>query len=145
MKLKNKELFYKNFYSILNNEQKKAVSHIEGPVLVNAGPGTGKTQILGTRIAYILLHTDVNPSNILCLTFTDAACKEMKNRLLKIIGTDAYKIHIFTFHSFCNYIIQENPSKFGYSSLMPVSELEAIEIMEEMLNDLPSEHIFKKI
>ncbi|MFQ3575087.1 MAG: ATP-dependent DNA helicase, partial [Cytophagales bacterium] len=139
-----KEVFEKEIFSKLNSQQKEAVMQIDGPVLVNAGPGTGKTQILSSRIAYILLNTDTAPSSILCLTFTDAGCKAMRQRLLQMIGTDAHKIHIFTFHGFCNFVIQENAYRFGKSAYMPLSELEAIEVMEEMLDDLPVDHVFKR-
>src|SRR5665647_3525055 len=94
-------------YERLNPQQKKAVDTIEGPVIVNAGPGTGKTQILAIRIGKILQQTDVNPNNILCLTYTDNGAVEMRNRLLEIIGTAAYGIRIHTFHSFCNEVIQD--------------------------------------
>ena len=88
-------------YNSLNEQQRKAVDTIEGPVIVNAGPGTGKTQILAVRIGNILLQSDTPPSNILCLTYTDNGAVEMRNRLLQIIGTPAYGIKIHTFHSFC--------------------------------------------
>ena len=78
--------FFLKAYQKLNPLQKKAVDHIgQGPLLVLAGPGTGKTQILSLRIANILLKTDARPDNILALTFTDNAAKNMRERLLKII------------------------------------------------------------
>src|SRR6476646_12093920 len=97
-------------YNRLNPQQKKAVDTIEGPVMVIAGPGTGKTQILSARIGKILLDTDTQPQNILCLTYTDAGVVAMRKRLLGFIGPDAYKVNIYTFHTFCNDIIQENLS-----------------------------------
>ena len=99
---------FNTIYNHLNEQQKNAVDNIEGPVIVNAGPGTGKTQILATRIAKILLDTDTNPNNILCLTYTDNGAVEMRNRLLKMVGTAAYNVQIHTFHSFCNEVIQDN-------------------------------------
>src|SRR5512137_1306372 len=101
----------------LNEEQKKAVNHIEGPVMVIAGPGTGKTQILASRIGKILLDTDTLPENILCLTYTDAGVVAMRKRLLQFIGPDAYKVSIHTFHAFCNEVIQENTGSFEKTSL----------------------------
>ena len=86
---------------------RKAVDHIEGPVMVLAGPGTGKTHILAARIGRILLDTDTQARNILCLTFTDAGVHAMRNRLQEFIGPEAHRVHIYTFHSFCNSIIQE--------------------------------------
>ena len=102
--LKAFELIYKD----LNTQQKVAVDTIEGPVMVIAGPGTGKTQILGARIGKILLETDTAPENILCLTYTDAGAIAMRKRLVGFIGASAYKVNISTFHSFCNDIIQDN-------------------------------------
>src|SRR5579872_4437193 len=85
----------------LNPAQREAVSAIEGPVLVIAGPGTGKTQILAGRIGKILQDTDTPPHSILCLTYTDTGRVEMRNRLFRLIGPAAYRVNIHTFHSFC--------------------------------------------
>ena len=84
----------------LNANQKKAVEYLEGPLLVLAGPGTGKTQLLSHKVAYILKNTDTNPENILCLTFTDTGAKNMRERLKTIIGKDALKVNIGTYHAF---------------------------------------------
>ena len=81
-------------YSRLNDRQRQAVDRIEGPVMVIAGPGTGKTQILAARIGKILLDTDASPSNILCLTYTDAGAMAMRRRLVGFIGSDAYKVNM---------------------------------------------------
>src|SRR5678810_1489376 len=100
-----RELLQKRFnqeFEKLNPQQRKAVDTIEGPVMVIAGPGTGKTQILAARIGKILLDTDASPSNILCLTYTDAGAMAMRRRLVGFIGSDAYKVNIYTFHAFCN-------------------------------------------
>ena len=126
-----KETFSK-YYNALNPEQKRAVDTIEGPVMVIAGPGTGKTQILGARIGKILLETDTDPQNILCLTYTDAGAIAMRRRLISFIGPDAYKVNIHTFHAFCNEIIQDNLSLFEKNSLDPISELEQIQLLREL-------------
>ena len=110
--LEEKKSYEKNFktlYSKLNNAQKQAVDALDGPVMVLAGPGTGKTQILAMRIARILADPDlqVSPSNILCLTYTESGTVAMRNRLISIIGPIAYQVRIHTFHSFCNEIIKE--------------------------------------
>src|ERR1700733_123785 len=115
-------------YEELNPQQRIAVDTIEGPVMVIAGPGTGKTQILASRIGKILLETDALPGNILCLTYTDAGVVAMRKRLLQFIGPDAYKVNIYTFHAFCNDIIQENLSLFEKTTLDPISELEKVEL-----------------
>src|SRR5450432_2479702 len=106
-----KKKFNEEYYK-LNPEQRKAVDTIEGPVMVIAGPGTGKTQILSARIGKILLDTDTQPQNILCLTYTDAGVIAMRKRILEFIGADAYKINIYTFHAFCNDVIQDNLNLF---------------------------------
>src|SRR5579863_4723239 len=121
---------YQEIYNKLNEKQRLAVDTIEGPVMVIAGPGTGKTQILSARIGKILIETDVLPENILCLTYTDAGAVAMRRRLLGFIGPDAYKVNIFTFHAFCNEIIQENLPLFEKTSLDAISELERIELFK---------------
>lgn len=135
---------FQNLLSKLNAQQREAVEQIEGPVMVVAGPGTGKTQILAARIANILVKTDTNPGQILCLTYTDAGVVAMRERLLQFIGPAAYRVNIHTFHSLCNDIIQFNSSYFGYKNLQAAGELEVQEILREMLDELPSGHILKR-
>ncbi len=135
---------FNKIYSSLNARQKEAVDTMEGPVMVIAGPGTGKTQILGARIGKILLETDAQPENILCLTYTDAGVVAMRKRLLGFIGPDAYKVNIYTFHAFCNDIIQENLSLFEKTSLDPVSELESIELFKTLIDSFPKNHPLKR-
>ena len=128
----NKERLEKKFaeeYNRLNEEQRKAVDTIEGPVMVIAGPGTGKTQILASRIGKILLETDASPENILCLTYTDAGVVAMRKRLLDFIGSAAYKVNIHTFHSFCNTVIQENIRYFNKKELEALTDLEKCTII----------------
>ncbi len=114
------------------------------PVMVIAGPGTGKTQILAARIGKILLETDALPENILCLTYTDAGAVAMRRRLLGFIGPDAYKVNIYTFHAFCNDIIQENLSLFEKTSLDAISELERIELFKKLIDAFPKNHPLKR-
>ncbi len=131
-------------YNNLNEQQKIAVDTIEGPVMVIAGPGTGKTQILGARIGKILLDTDTQPENILCLTYTDAGVVAMRKRLLGFIGPDAYKVNIYTFHAFCNDIIQENLSLFEKTVLDPISDLEKIDLFKQLIDGFPKNHPLKR-
>ncbi len=140
------QLNFQNELAKLNPAQRQAVETTEGPVLVVAGPGTGKTQILAARIGYILSKAELQagPHNILCLTYTDAGVTAMRERLVKFIGSDAHKVHIHTFHSFCNMVIQDNPTYFGMSVLDPVSELEQVEILKEIIDGLETDHILKK-
>ena len=143
----NHEKFNKQFseaYNKLNEKQRQAVDTIEGPVMVIAGPGTGKTQILSARIGKILLETDALPQNILCLTYTDAGTIAMRKRLLNFIGPDAYKVNIYTFHAFCNDIIQENLSLFEKPVLDPISDLERIDLFIQLIDSFPKSHLLKR-
>ncbi|MBI2326175.1 ATP-dependent helicase [Candidatus Collierbacteria bacterium] len=134
---------FQKTYSALNQDQKKAVDTIDGPVMVMAGPGTGKTQVLTVRIANILKKTDTDPSAILALTFTEAATREMRQRLINLIGKDGYSVRTTTFHAFCSDIINENPERFsrpapakGWSaSGGGLTGLEKIEIITKILED----------
>lgn len=135
---------FQKIYDELNEEQRIAVDTIDGPVMVIAGPGTGKTQILAARIGKILLETDELPENILCLTYTDAGAVAMRNRLQKFIGADAYKVNIHTFHSFCNTIIQDNLYLFEKNSLDPISDLETIQLLKELIDSFPQGHPLKR-
>lgn len=135
---------FKADYNNLNEQQRRAVDTIEGPVMVIAGPGTGKTQILSARIGKILLDTDTQPENILCLTYTDAGVVAMRKRLLSFIGAEAYKVNIYTFHAFCNDVIQENLSLFEKTALDPVSDLERIELFKELIDSFPKNHPLKR-
>ncbi len=135
---------YTDVYNALNQEQKVAVDTLDGPVMVIAGPGTGKTQILGSRIGKILLETDTLPQHILCLTYTDAGVVAMRKRLLSFIGTDAYKVNICTFHAFCNTVIQDNLSLFQKNILEPISDLESIELFKKLIDQFPKGHPLKR-
>ncbi len=142
-----REILQKKFdeeYQKLNSEQRRAVDTIEGPVMVIAGPGTGKTQILAARIGKILLDTDVLPENILCLTYTDAGTIAMRKRLQQFIGADAYKVNIYTFHAFCNDVIQDNLNLFEKNSLDALSELESIELFKQLIDAFPKGHALKR-
>ncbi len=128
---------FQKLYKKLNPEQKEAVDSIEGPVMIIAGPGTGKTFTLTMRIANILLKTDTDPSSILALTFTENGAKVMRERLLEIIGTEAYYININTFHAFCTELIRKNPELF-FKSLesIPLSDLERIQLFKKIIDSL---------
>ncbi|UKJ07461.1 ATP-dependent DNA helicase [Solitalea lacus] len=128
----------------LNSQQREAVETIDGPVLVVAGPGTGKTQILAARIGKILKDTDTDANNILCLTFTDAGAINMRKRLVEFIGPDAYRVNIYTFHSFCNEVIQENLEYFGKINLDPISDLEEAELLKELIDEFSNDNPLKR-
>ena len=136
---------FNEVYSKLNPQQQAAVDTINGAVMVIAGPGTGKTQILGARIGKILLETDTLPQNILCLTYTDAGTVAMRKRLLSFIGPDAYKVNIHTFHSFCNDVIQDNLHLFEKTSLNPISDLEKIELFKKLIDGFTKDNPLKRI
>jgi len=124
-------------YKNLNPEQKEAVDTIEGPVLVVAGPGSGKTELLSLRIANILEKTDTLASSILCLTFTDAAANNMRQRLAGLIGKEAYKVAIHTFHSFGTEIISQNPEYFYKGAIYnPADKLLQTQILDDIFKKL---------
>jgi len=134
-------------YQKLNDEQRQAVDTIEGPVMVIAGAGTGKTQTITLRIGKILTTTQVNPNNILCLTFTENAALNMRSRLLSIIGPSAYGVRISTFHGFCNSIIRDNPEKFLFSQKesTAIDDVKQIQIIRQLIDNLPNNSSFKNI
>lgn len=99
----------------LNDVQRQAVSHGEGPVLVIAGPGSGKTRVLTYRIAY-LIESGVNPDSILALTFTNKAAREMKERITKVIGERGNRVWAGTFHSIFARILRSEATKIGFPS-----------------------------
>ena len=99
----------------LNERQREAVNITDGPLLVLAGAGSGKTKVLTTKVAYLVLEKNVNPDNILAITFTNKAAKEMKDRILNMVGMIGYKIQISTFHSFGLSILKKHYDKLGLS------------------------------
>jgi DNA helicase-2/ATP-dependent DNA helicase PcrA len=142
-KLKEHNRLFREAYLKLNTAQRQAVDAIDGPVLVIAGPGTGKTQILAARIGQILKQTDTKPGNILCLTYTETGKVEMRNRLFTLIGSAAYRVSIHTFHSFCNEVIQDNLSYFSKQNSDVITALEEMELFEKLLNGLSPESPLK--
>lgn len=121
-------------YKKLNPKQKEAVDTIEGPVMVIAGPGTGKTTILTLRIANILKVTDTPPSGILALTFTEAGAKTMRTKLREIIGERALDVPVHTFHGFAASVIAEFGDHFPHlSRSKQITDIEAEMILREIL------------
>ncbi|MEK7575179.1 MAG: ATP-dependent DNA helicase [Patescibacteria group bacterium] len=127
---------FDELYARLNKQQKKAVDTIDGPVMVIAGPGTGKTTILTLRIANILRKTDTPASGILAITFTDAGVKAMRMKLRAVIGSRADEVKLYTFHGFAASIIAEFPDHFTriYRS-QQMTEIEAQELVRGILKD----------
>lgn len=129
---------FETAFARLNPAQKQAVETIEGPVMVIAGPGTGKTQVLTIRIAHILKTTDISPSSILALTFTESAAHNMRQRLLQFIGEAAYQVRIETFHAFCDDVIRSHPEYFSVRlNSQPLGDIEKFQLMEHLLDTLP--------
>lgn len=125
---------FEKLYKNLNTAQKKAVDSIDGPVMVIAGPGTGKTTILTLRIANIIKKTDTSPENILALTFTESGAYNMRKKLVSIIGTPAYKVNINTFHGFCNDVIKQYPEKFPkIIGSKAITDIDQIALMEKII------------
>ena len=128
-------------YSKLNAAQRQAVDTIDGPVMVIAGPGTGKTELLSMRAANILRKTDTLPENILCLTFTESGAVAMRQRLSTIIGKDAYKVAIHTFHSFGTEVISQNRAHFYHGAdFRPADELSSYHIIRTIFDGLPHDN-----
>ena len=129
---------YEEALQALNPAQREAVEAIDGPVLVIAGPGTGKTQLLTTRIAHILAATDTLPQNILCLTFTESAAETMQERLNNMIGQAAYNVAISTYHAFGADIIRRYPEYFAAEAkLQPADDLTIDRIFRDCVRNLP--------
>lgn len=105
-----------NYLNILNKEQKVAVLSTDGPLLILAGAGSGKTRVLVHRIAYLIDNEGVNPWNILAITFTNKAAEEMRNRVDKIVGQGADSIWVSTFHSLCVRILRRHIDLIGYDT-----------------------------
>ncbi len=122
--------------SFLNENQQKAVIHKEGPMLVLAGAGSGKTSVLTNRIAY-LIEEGVSPANILAITFTNKAAREMKERVTKLIGADARYIQISTFHSFGLKILKENYEFLGYDkNFIILDSDDTLTVVKKLMKDL---------
>ncbi len=124
-------------YQRLNQAQRQAVDHIDGPLLVIAGPGTGKTQLLSARVANILVQTDTLPQNILCLTFTENGAQNMRTRLTRFIGQAAYNVTISTYHAFGKDLINRFPEYFAGTRLQePVDDLGRHQILQQIVQGL---------
>lgn len=129
---------YNSRFANLTNSQREAVQHIQGPLLVIAGPGTGKTELLSMRVAEILKKTDSNPSNILCLTFTNKAAANMRNRLQQLIGAESLQVNVKTFHSLSAELMGEYPEYFWNGArLSTAPDAVQTDIIENILTRLP--------
>jgi DNA helicase-2/ATP-dependent DNA helicase PcrA len=127
------------YYRRLNEEQREVVDRIKGPLLVLAGPGTGKTQLLSVRAASILREAPtVRPDNILILTFTNAAARAMRERLALMIGHSGYNIEIETFHSFANSIVLRSERAVRFvKDRIQISDVEKVRALEYLMDHLP--------
>jgi len=129
---------FRTAYAQLNSAQKEAVDTIDGPVLVVAGPGTGKTQLLSLRVANILQKTDSDAENILCLTFTNKAANNMRERLYQLVGSGSRNVVVRTFHSFAAEIMNQYPDYFWEGARLSVApDATQMEIIQEILGTLP--------
>ncbi|MBP7804732.1 MAG: ATP-dependent helicase [Candidatus Pacebacteria bacterium] len=125
---------FQEAYKDLNRAQKEAVESIDGPVMVIAGPGTGKTQVLALRIAHILTETDTPASGILCLTFTNAGVHAMRERLLRLMGSRGSEVVVSTFHRFGIGLIEKYYTTLGFPEApVLLSDTEAITLVDEIL------------
>lgn len=125
---------FDELYKKLNKEQRQAVDTVEGPLIVIAGPGTGKTSVLTLRIANILRLTDTAPENILALTFTESGVHSIRKKLVDTIGVAGFRVKIYTFHSFCNDVIKNFPQEFPrIIGAQHVTDIDQVSIMEEII------------
>lgn len=132
----NKMRDYSRYYNQLNARQKTAVDTVDGPLLVLAGPGTGKTQLLSVRAGSILRRKGVKPENILILTYTNSAAKAMKERLASVIGLSGYDVEVGTFHGFANSVIQESDEAANYvGDKIQMSDVERMRVIEHILDN----------
>lgn len=121
----------------LNDKQKEAVLYGDGPLLILAGAGSGKTSVLTTRVAYLIKERGVDPRSIVAITFTNKAAKEMKERIIKLIGSTGYNIQISTFHSFGLRIIKENHERLGYDRNFTILDSDdSLTVIKKILKDL---------
>ncbi|MBR3353726.1 UvrD-helicase domain-containing protein, partial [Candidatus Saccharibacteria bacterium] len=130
----------------LNQKQREAVEYLEGPLLVLAGPGTGKTQLLSEKVAYILKNTDTNPENILCLTFTETGASNMRERLKSIIGNDGMKVNISTYHAFGSEILAQYKNyaeDYDRRLDSPIDEVAQFKIVKEIQDNLSAKDILR--
>lgn len=130
----------------LNKEQAEAVEYLEGPLLVLAGPGTGKTQLLSAKVAYILENTDTNPENILCLTFTESGASNMRERLRSMIGQAAASVNIYTYHAFGSNILERYKNyaeNFDRRLDNVIDSVTQYQYIREILENLPATDILK--
>ena len=130
----------------LNVKQKEAVESIEGPLLVLAGPGTGKTHLLSNRVEYILRNTDANPENILCLTFTENGASHMRAKLLATVGKAARKLEIHTYHAFgADLLLQYRnyATEFSRNLDAPIDEVTQYKIVKEIQEGLDANDILR--
>ena len=121
----------------LNDKQKEAVLYNEGPLLIIAGAGAGKTKTLTTKIAYLIEEKKVSPYNILAITFTNKAAKEMKDRLFKIVGNDVKKLTVSTFHSFGLKLLRENYERLGYDKNFVIMDSDdSLTVVKKIIKDM---------
>ena len=121
----------------LNPPQKEAVTHIEGPLLVFAGAGSGKTRVITHRIAHIIASGRARPNQILAVTFTNKAAGEMKDRVVKLLGPQARRVWLSTFHSFCARVLRDHAEALGYKRAFSIyDESESIALIKRIYKDL---------
>ena len=124
----------------LNHEQMQAIENVNGPVIVFAGAGSGKTRTLTYRVAYMITYFNISPFNILAITFTNKATNEMKERLTRFLDIDTKHLTICTFHSLCANILRKEITLLGYKKdFSIVDEEDQLKVICEAIKELKAE------
>ena len=135
--LENTELESESLFAKLNPEQAEAVRHVDGPLLIFAGAGSGKTRVLTNRVAYMIAEKAIPPKQILAVTFTNKAASEMKERIVHLVGEKSKSIWIGTFHSICVRLLREYGTKIGIDrDFLIYDDNDQVTIIRDCLNEL---------
>ena len=126
-----------SIYDKLNEPQREAVYHTDGPLLILAGAGSGKTRVLTHRIAYLIEERNVNPWNILAITFTNKAADELKNRLEAKLGESGRDVWALTFHGTCVRILRRCADRLGFPNSFTIyDQADSLSVMKRILRDM---------
>src|SRR4029077_5053653 len=125
------------FLDTLNPEQRDAVLHVKGPLLILAGAGSGKTRVITSRIAHLVGNGDANPENVLAVTFTNKAAEEMRGRVEALLGSDCSRMWVSTFHALCARLLRREAPAIGLSrDFVIYDSSDQLSVVKQALKDL---------